>query len=135
MPQSKPPRHPKKPGRHGADPRTATPMPAHAHLSDEAGVLLGGIALRGEEWAVVLGGRVIVATESAGLAIAMLRHTATVLAAGGREATVDLSTTLRERATAEGSEAGKSLEEYLDFLEAERAERARERDEGPGATH
>jgi hypothetical protein len=110
-------------------------MPAHAHLSDDAGVLLGGIALRGAEWVVVLGGRVIVATDSAGLAIAMLRHTSAVLAAGGREATVDLSTTLRERAGTEAADAGKTLDEYLDFLEAERAERARERGEGPATPH
>jgi hypothetical protein len=106
-------------------------MPAHAHLLDATDRVMGGVALRDEEWVVVLQGRVVAATESAGLAIAMLRHTATLLAGAGHPVRVETSDTLVGRATAEGEAAGKSLDDYLAYLEAERAERARERgDEG-----
>lgn len=109
---------------------TATPrsMPAHAHLVDAEGGVVGGVALRGNEWAVVLQGRVVAATESAGLAIAMLRHTAALLDAAGRPVRVDTSETLRLRASEEGAAAGKSLEDYLAYLEAERAEIAADRE-------
>lgn len=130
MPVSKSRRHPKKSPRRTAGDGAGRSMPAHAHLLDDAGRVLGGIALRETEWVVVLQGRVVAATESAGLAIAMLRHTATLMAGAGHALRVDTSETLRERASAEGAEAGKSLDEYLAYLEAERAELARERDAG-----
>lgn len=132
MPVSRSRRNPKRPGNgprgDGGARRT---MPAHAHLIDEAGNVVGGVALRDAEWVVVLQGRVVAATESSGLAIAMLRHTASLLAAAERPVRVDVSDTLRERATEEGAAAGKSLDDYLAYLEAERAELARERSEGP----
>lgn len=105
-------------------------MPAHAQLIDAIQGVIGGVALRDDEWAVVLNGRVVAATESAGLAIAMLRHTASLLIDSGRPVRVDVAETLRERATKEGAAAGKSLDDYLAYLEAERAERARERQPG-----
>lgn len=127
MPVSKSRRTPKKPAKARRGDGTGQSMPAHAHLRDDRGHVLGGIALRGEDWLVVVEGRVAATTESAGLAIAMLKHTATLLERAGRAVSVDTSETLRDRATREGEVAGKSLDEYLDFLEAERAERARER--------
>lgn len=131
MPVPKPPRHPRKPPRTGGGDGTGQAMPAHARLLDGTDGVMGGIALRGDEWVVVLQGRVVAATESAGLAIAMLRHTSTLLAGAGHAVRVKTSETLRVRATEEGAAAGKSLDDYLAYLEAERAELARER-EGAG---
>lgn len=122
-------RFPRSPGDSGA----GRSMPAHAHLVDAIEGVVGGVALRGDEWAVVLHGRVVAATESAGLAIAMLRHTASLLVKAGRPVRVDVADVLRERATEEGAAAGKTLDDYLAYLEAERAELARERREGGNA--
>jgi hypothetical protein len=133
MPVSKSRRQPKKPARTSAGDGATRSMPAHAHLLDATDRVMGGIALRDEEWVVVLQGRVVAATESAGLAIAMLRHTATLLSGAGHAVRVDTSETLRARATEEGAAAGKSLDDYLAYLEAERAELARER--GGGDIH
>lgn len=132
MPLSKPPRHPRKPTGGG---RARDAMPVHARLVDAAGDVVGGVARREEEWVAVLGGRVLATTESAGLAIAMLRHTATLLGDAGRPVRVDVAETLRDAATAEGLVVGKPLEEYLAFLEAERAERARDKSDGPSTPH
>lgn len=132
MPLSKPPRHPRKrPGTGGA--RDA--MPVHARLVDSAGDVVGGVARREEDWVAVIGGRVVATTESAGLAIAMLRHTATLLAGAGRPVRIDVADTLRDAATAEGLLVGKPLEDYLAFLETERAELAREKSGGPPTPH
>lgn len=132
MPLSKPPRHPRKPT---GDSRARDAMPVHARLMDAAGDVVGGVARREDEWVAVLGGRVVATTESAGLAIAMLRHTATLLADAGRPVRIDVADTLRDAATAEGLVVGKPLEEYLAFLEAERAELAREKSGGPSTPH
>lgn len=132
MPVSRPPRHPKKPTHGRADGDGRRSMPAHAHLLGAEDRVMGGVALRDDEWVVVLQGREVASTESAGLAIAMLRHTATLLGAAGHAVRVDTSETLRARATEEGAAADKSLEDYLAYLEAERAELARERG-GAGA--
>ena len=51
------------------------------------------------------------------------------LIAGGTLKAADLGKIV---VTREGEAAGKTIDEYLDYLEAERAERARERD-GPAA--
>lgn len=134
MPVSRSRRHPKKPTQTRRGDGDGRAMPAHARLVDTDGRVVGGIALRdGDEWMLVLEGRVAATTESAGLAIAMLRHTATLLAGAGREVKLDTSDILRARATREANTAGRSLEDYLDFLEAERAERARERADGGAA--
>lgn len=109
-------------------------LPAQAHLVDAIEGVVGGIAARGDEWAVILHGRTVAATDSAGLAIAMLRHTASVLVRTGRPVRVDTSPTLLEHATDEAAAVGKSLDEYLAYLEAERAERAHERTRGPAGT-
>jgi hypothetical protein len=130
MPLSKPPRHPKKTARGDGDARRS--MPAHAHLLDAADRVVGGVALRDEDWVVVLQGREVASTESAGMAIAMLRHTATLLGRAGHPVRVDTSETLIAHATEEGAAAGKSLDDYLAYLEAERAELAAERGGGEG---
>lgn len=96
-------------------------LPAHAQLHDAAGSVLGGIALRGEEWVLVLQGRAVANTDSAGMAIAMLRHTVALLQRAGQDVAMRYSDTLRERATEEASAADHTLDDYLDFLEAERA--------------
>ena len=125
MPLSKPPRHPKKPARGDGDARRA--MPAHAHLLDTDDRVMGGVALRDEDWVVVLQGRPVASTKSAGMAIAMLRHTASLLLRAGHAIRIDVSDTLSAKASDEGATAGKTLDEYLAFLEAERAERDAER--------
>ena len=135
MPVSRSRRTPKKPTRAaGGDSGARRTMPAHAHLIEGGQDVVGGIALRDDEWVVVLHGRPVATTESAGLAIAMLRHTAVLLIGTGRVVRVDTSETLRTRATEDATEAGKTLEEYLAFLEAERAELAREREGAPPST-
>lgn len=131
MSDSRPPRSTPSSGSTGG---TGRSMPAHAQLIDAIQGVVGGVARRDDEWAVVLQGRVVAATESAGLAIAMLRHTATLLIGAGRPVRVDIAETLREHATEEGAAAGKSLDDYLAYLEAERAELARERRQGPAGT-
>ena len=129
-----PPRSNPTPGARHPGGTSGGPMPAHARLIDAIQGVIGGVALRDDEWAVVLHGRMVAATESAGLAIAMLRHTASLLVGAGRPVRVDIADSLRERAAVEGAAAGKSLDDYLAYLEAERAELARERREGPSGT-
>lgn len=102
--------------------RVPAAHPAHAQLNDASGAVLGGIALRGEEWVLVLQGRPIATTDCAGMAIAMLRHTVALLTGSGQDVSMRYSDLLRDRATAEAAAADRSLEDYLDFLEAERAE-------------
>lgn len=102
--------------------RDSAAMPAHAQLHDAAGDLLGGIALRGEEWVLVLHGRAVASTDSAGMAIAMLRHTVALLMRGGQDVAMRYSDMLRGAATEEAAATDRTLDEYLDFLEAERAE-------------
>lgn len=121
MPDSRPPSDRARPG------DAIRSLPAQAHLVDAIDGVVGGIAVRGDEWAVILHGRTVAATDSAGLAIAMLRHTASLLVRAGRPVRVDASPALRERATDEAAAVGKSLDDYLAYLEAERAELARER--------
>jgi hypothetical protein len=57
------------------------------------------------------------------MTLAMLRHTASVRESQGLEVRLSYSTELRAAATKEAESEGKSLEDYLDVLEAERAER------------
>jgi hypothetical protein len=104
-------------------------MPAVAHLLAEGDRIVGGIARRSDDdYALVLGGRVMASTESAGMAIAMLRHARAVLSSNEGELTIRVSPELESPAIHEAAEAGLELEPYLDLLEAERRERAEERD-------
>lgn len=103
-------------------------MPAVAHLLDGDDRIVGGVARRDDEYALVLGGRVMAATESAGMAIAMLRHARVVLSRDGAALSIRVAPALETPATEEAAAAGLALDAYLDALEAERRERAEERD-------
>jgi hypothetical protein len=96
---------------------------AHATLHDGDGNMLGGVGSDGKEWIFVLNGQVVAGTNSAAMTMAMLRHTASVRESQGLEVRLSYSTELRAAATKEAESEGKSLEDYLDVLEAERAER------------
>lgn len=124
MPVSSPPRHPRRPL--GGD-GTGRSMPAVAHLLAEGDRIVGGIAQRADDYALVLGGRVVAATDSAGMAIAMLRHVRDTLASADAPLEVRVSSALDGAATREAESAGLSLDAYLDALEAERVERVEER--------
>ena len=123
MPVSSRPRHPRR--RNDGDGRGN--MPAVAHLVAEDERIVGGIARRDDEYALVLGGRVIASTDSAGMAIAMLRHARTTLSADGTRLAIRIAPALETPATQEAEDAGLTLEGYLAALEAERVERADER--------
>lgn len=103
-------------------------MPAVAHLVRDDGTVVGGIARRGEEWVLVLGGTVMAATDSAAMAIAMLRHARTTLAVHDEPLAVRIAPVLDAAATQEAALAGLELEPYLAALETERVERVAERD-------
>lgn len=96
----------------------------HARLTDASGEVFGGAGYRDGEWLMVLAGQVVARTESAAMMIAMLRHAATVLEAPGRAIVLNCSPTLEGAAASEALDAGRTLDEYLQFLESERAERA-----------
>lgn len=112
-------------------------MPAVAHLLADEARIIGGIARRRDDYALVLGGRVVAATESAGMAIAMLRHARVALSTDDTPLSIRVAPALETPAVAEAEAAGLSLEAYLDALEAERVERNAERDgtAGSSTTH
>jgi hypothetical protein len=103
-------------------------MPAVAHLLADDDRIVGGVARRDDEYALVLGGRVMASTDSAGMAIAMLRHARSLLSRDGSSRSIRVSPALETPAVQEAAEAGLELEPYLDLLEAERRERAEERE-------
>ena len=109
-------------------PRPGPPRPLaeHAHLVDGQGRIFGGAGLRGEEWLMVLGGKVVTATDSAAMMLAMLKHVAALREAAGDTVRLTYSTHLGEVATAEAAAEGRTLDEYLAQLDAEREERKRE---------
>ncbi len=116
----------------GAD-RTGPKLQPHAHLLDGDGKVIGGAGLRGEQWVMVMGGKVITGTDSAGMAIAMLKHVAALRESAGLAVTLSYSTQLRDAATVEAEAVGKTLDEYLDMLELERIERAEGKPSSPVA--
>ena len=103
--------------------RPPLPLAEHAHLLDGDGRVFGGAVLRGEEWVVVLGGKPAAKTDSAAMVIAMLKHVAALREAAGDQVRLDYSTHLQAAATAEAEAEGRTLDDYLAMLEAERAER------------
>ena len=107
-------------------PGPARPLAEHAHLVDGHGTIFGGAALRGEEWLMVLGGKVVTGTDSAAMMLAMLKHVAALREAAGDTVRLTYSTHLGEVATAEAAAEGRTLDEYLAQLDAEREERKRE---------
>ncbi|GAB6197571.1 hypothetical protein [Lysobacter xanthus] len=123
MPVSSPPRHPRR----RPDGRDRG-LPAVAHLLTGDGRIVGGIARRADDFALVIGGRVMTATDSAGMAIAMLRHARVMLSTDEVPLSMRISAALESPAAAEAQDAGLDLEAYLQVLEAERLERAGERE-------
>ena len=101
----------------------ARPLVEHAHLVDGRGGVFGGAGLRGKEWVLVLGGKPAARTDSAAMVLAMLQHVAALRDGAGDAVRLSFSTQLRDAATAEAAAEGKTLDEYLAQLEAERAER------------
>ncbi|WP_133478626.1 hypothetical protein [Cognatilysobacter segetis] len=123
MPVSSRPRHPRRRD-DGGDGRS---MPAVAHLLAEGERIVGGIARRDDEYALVLAGRVMASTDSAGMAIAMLRHARVLLSTDETPLSIRVAPALETPAIDEAAAAGLELEAYLDVLETERRERAEER--------
>jgi hypothetical protein len=99
------------------------PIVEHAHLVVDQ-TIVGGAGLRGGEWVLVLGGKVMAATESAAMILAMLKRVATLQEETGQTVELNYSTQLRDAATAEAEAEGKTLDDYLAELEAEREEHA-----------
>lgn len=99
-------------------------MPAVAHLLAPDDQIVGGIAQRNDEYALVLAGREVASTDSAGMAIAMLRHARVMLSNDETPLSIRVAPALETPATLEADAAGLTLEAYLDALETERVERA-----------
>ena len=113
------------------------PIRVHAKLVDCEGTNVGGAGLRGDDWVLVLAGRVVATTNSASMMIAMLRRTVAVRQQGGEHLRLDCTRTLLDAATREAALVDRTLEEHLLALEAERAEHAlrKQRVAEPGAAH
>ena len=95
----------------------------HAALLGDGGVVLGGAAFHSGEWILLLNGEVVSGTNSAAMILAMLKHTANVRESEGMTVRLTYSTTLKDAATKEAEAEGKTLDAYLEMLEAERVER------------
>ena len=104
--------------------RTAPLLRPHAEILDGDGNLVGGAGLRAGEWVMFLNGREVTGTDSPGMILAMLTHAATLREEAGLPVELRYSTVLRDAATAEAESEGKTLEELLAMLEAERVERS-----------
>lgn len=95
---------------------------SHAHLYEDD-VLVGGGAFHRGEWVMTLQGQALSGTSSPAMLLSMLKRTASALEQRGSAVHLEYSTRLRDAATAEAAEAGKTLDGLLAFLEAERQER------------
>jgi hypothetical protein len=104
--------------------RSGSQLRPHAEILDGEGNIVGGAGLRAGEWVMLLNGREVTGTDSPGMILAMLTHAATLREEAGLAVELRYSTVLRDAATAEALDAGKTLEEFLAMLEAERVERA-----------
>lgn len=115
--------------------RNAPVLRPHAEILDGDGNIVGGAGLRAGEWVMVLNGREVTGTDSPGMILAMLTHAATLREEAGLPVELRYSTVLRDAATSEAESEGKTLEEFLAMLEAERVERSEFRNaqstEGP----
>lgn len=112
-------KEPKRPIR-----RLGAPLQPHAQLETADGNTVGGAGWRDGEWLTVLGGQVVARTQSAAMTLAMLRHIVALQEQAGQAVKLTYSPTMETVAIREAGAAGKSLEEYLQMLEQERAERA-----------
>lgn len=104
--------------------RLGSPLQPHAQLETADGSTVGGAGWRDGEWLTVLGGQVVARTQSAAMTLAMLRHIVALQAQAGHEVKLTYSPAMETVATREAEAAGHSLEDYLQRLEQERAERA-----------
>ncbi|WP_342316837.1 hypothetical protein [Lysobacter sp. FW306-1B-D06B] len=95
----------------------------HAQLLDADDASIGGVAWRDGEWLLVLGGQIAARSDSAAMALAMLKHVVALQARTGRELRLEASPPLLHAAGREAAAAGQTLEEYLAALEQERLER------------
>lgn len=95
----------------------------HAEILDGAGKIVGGAGLRSGEWVMLLNGREVAGTDSPGMVLAMLKHAASARGDGGEQVELRYSTELQDAATIEAQAQGKTLDEHLALLEAERVER------------
>jgi hypothetical protein len=95
----------------------------HAALLGDGGAVLGGAAFHSGEWILLLNGKVVSGTNSAAMILAMLKHTASVRESEGMTVRLTYSTTLKAAAIKEAEAEGKTLDAYLEMLEAERVER------------
>lgn len=112
-------KEPKRPIR-----RLGAPLQPHAQLETGDGNTVGGAGWRDGEWLTVLGGQVVARTQSAAMTLAVLRHIVALQEQAGLAVKLTYSPTMETVATREAAAAGTSLEEYLQMLEQERAERA-----------
>lgn len=111
-------KEPKRPIR-----RLGAALQPHAQLETAEGDVLGGAGWRDGEWLTVLGGQVAARTSSAAMTLAMLRHIVALKEQAGQELKLTYSPAMESAATREAAANGHTLEEYLQALEQERAER------------
>lgn len=104
--------------------RAAPVLRPHAEILDGEGNIVGGAGIRSGEWVMVLNGQEVAATDSPAMILAMLTHAATTREEAGLQVELRYSTELRDAATVEAASEGKTLEQYLAMLEAERVERS-----------
>lgn len=112
-------KQPKRPIR-----RLGSPIQPHAQLELADGNTVGGAGWRDGEWLTVLGSQVVARTQSAAMTLAVLRHIVALQEQAGHAVKLTYSPAMETVATREAEAAGKSLAEYLQMLEQERAERA-----------
>jgi hypothetical protein len=103
--------------------RSAPLLRPHAEILDSKGNIVGGAGLRSGEWVMLLDGQEVAGTDSPGMILAMLKHAANARGAQGEQVELRYSTELQDAATVEASAQGKTLDEHLALLEAERVER------------
>ncbi|MDG2517082.1 hypothetical protein [Lysobacter soli] len=103
--------------------RLGDALQPHAQLLDADDAAIGGVGWRDGEWLLVLGSQVVARSDSAAMALAMLRHVVAVQERNGRELRLEASAPLLNAAGREAAALGRSLEEHLAALEQERVER------------
>ncbi|BDU15348.1 hypothetical protein [Lysobacter auxotrophicus] len=103
--------------------RLGAALQPHAQLLDADDTAIGGVGWRDGEWLLVLGSQVAARSDSAAMALAMLRHVVAVQERAGRELRLEASAPLLHAAGREAAALGRTLEEHLAELEQERIER------------
>jgi hypothetical protein len=109
--------------------RLGASLQPHAQLLDSDGNAVGGVGWRDGQWLLILAGQVVASSDSAAMALAMLRHVVAVQADAGVELELHASPPLLTAAAREAAVHEQTLEEYLAALENER--RSRDDDDVP----